>query len=327
MVFEEQEMGRNVNVLCTNDNCSVMQVRDKSGEGVMTAYDVFAGVYVIFNDFHMQHCVSEFNPNQEMLCIDHCREGRIEWELDNYKYIYFESGDMQINTRTCHKYDFSFPMRHYHGITIGFLMDEAEQSLKNVMEGISVDLHKLKKKFCPENRPFIMRAGKRIHHVFSELYEVPKHLDHIKMSYFRIKVLELLLFLESIETPNVCEERRYFYKSQVRKIKEIAELITDNLESHYTLEELSRRFNFPLTSMKLCFKGVYGTSIYAFIKDYRMNKAAVLLKQSSKTVAEIAGAVGYENPGKFASAFHSVIGMTPSEFRKYGVRMDYLAHS
>nr|WP_281417326.1 AraC family transcriptional regulator [Clostridium mobile] len=88
------------------------------------------------------------------------------------------------------------------------------------------------------------------------------------------------------------------------------------MEEHYTLEELSKRFNISLTVMKTCFKNIYGDSIFSYMKTYKMNQAAVLLKMKKElSVSDIAGIVGYDSPGKFSTAFKSVMGMTPLVYR------------
>ena len=72
------------------------------------------------------------------------------------------------------------------------------------------------------------------------------------------------------------------------------------------MDELAERFQISLTGMKNCFKEVYGDSMYSYLRRYRMNIAATMLRQDSKKgIAEIAGAVGYESPSKFATAFSS----------------------
>lgn len=52
-----------------------------------------------------------------------------------------------------------------------------------------------------------------------------------------------------------------------------------------------------------------------------MNVAANLLMEDSKVeIQEIALKMGYENPGKFSSAFKSVMGVmgvTPAKYRKH----------
>lgn len=319
MIMEELDMGKNVKLLDSGEGYSVFSVEDETGNGRMTMYNVFDGVYIMYNDFHMAHCFSYFNPDREMLCIDHCREGRIEWQTKDGRFIYIEAGDMQLNSRHYHCCDFCFPLSHYHGVTVGFDLNIAEKALPHIIEGFDVDIRKICRKFCSDNDTFLMRADRQIEHIFSELYNLP---DDIRLNYFKIKVLELLLFLGSEKLQPECEKRPYYTRTQVEKIKAIAKLITDDPERRYTLEELSEKFDISLTSMKECFKGVYGTSIYAYAKSYRMNMAAVMLKNTDKSVLEIAGMSGYENAGKFSSAFRAAFDMTPLQYRKNPVRMD-----
>ena len=72
----------------------------------------------------------------------------------------------------------------------------------------------------------------------------------------------------------------------------------------------------PLTSMKKAFTIIYGKSIYAYMKEYRVNVAALLLQDSSKSILEIANDLGYQNPSKFSAAFKSLRGLTPRDYRK-----------
>ncbi len=108
----------------------------------------------------------------------------------------------------------------------------------------------------------------------------------------------------------------YFQKTQIEKIRKLKSFLEENLYRHYTLEELSSMFSIGLTAMKQCFKAVYGVSIYSYMRTYRMNAAAVLLRREGCSIGQVAALVGYENPSKFSSAFKDVIGITPSEYRK-----------
>ena len=58
------------------------------------------------------------------------------------------------------------------------------------------------------------------------------------------------------------------------------------------------------------------TSLYAYLREYRLQTAQKLLAETDASIAEIAHRVGYENPNKFSSAFRQVFGMTPTEYRK-----------
>ena len=52
-----------------------------------------------------------------------------------------------------------------------------------------------------------------------------------------------------------------------------------------------------------------------FQKEYKIQMAAQLLLTTQLSISEIAGKIGYSNPNKFSSAFRSIIGMSPREYR------------
>lgn len=308
--------GNNISVLRKDGSCTVYEMKDTAGRGTMTRYRVFPGMDLIYNDFHMQSCISEFRPRVELLGIDHCREGRIEWEYGSGAYTYMQEGDLQINTRENHCRAFGFPLCHYHGITVAVYLEEALENLPTVLGGFEVDLYALREKFCTGEKPFIMRADSSIQHVFSALYAVS---GRTRESYFKLKVLELLLLLSDTDVPEKREERPYFPRKQVETVKSVMKHLTANLDKHFTLEELSSKFNISLTSLKLCFKGVYGESVYSYMRSYRIQTAALMLRKSNENITAVAGKVGYHNPSKFAAAFKEIMGTTPAAYQKNSV--------
>ena len=56
---------------------------------------------------------------------------------------------------------------------------------------------------------------------------------------FKIKVMELLVFLGALELADYRDERPYFYSSQIEKIKSVHKLLTEELSVNYTTEELA----------------------------------------------------------------------------------------
>ncbi len=255
-----------------------------------------------------------FRADTELLCIDHCREGRLEHEVGKEAYSYLEVGDLRIDQRIHHTGKVSFPLCHYHGISIIFQMETAGNALSDEVRGFSVKLDVLAEKYCGGPVPCVIPGEPAIEHIFSELYHVPMK---IKREYFKIKILELLLYLDALELSDHKEERPYFYKGQVEKIKAIQALLTSDLTKNYTIQELSVRFDIAQTPMKNCFKSVYGSPVFTYMRNYRMNYAASLLKMDkSLKVADVAGLVGYDSPSKFASAFRATMGKSPLEYRK-----------
>ncbi len=106
------------------------------------------------------------------------------------------------------------------------------------------------------------------------------------------------------------------YDSQIRTVNEIHDFLTADLGRRYTIEELSQRFHINPTTLKSTFKTMYGRPVAAYMKEYRMKRAAELLRQSSCPIAEIARSVGYESQSKFTQAFKDVTGTLPKDMRK-----------
>lgn len=314
-------VGGNVNLVVENENCKVMQLADETGEGVMTMYKVFDGVYLMYNDFHMEKCYSGFQSSETILAVDHCREGCIEMELENDRCCCVRQGEMRIDTRVHHKGVARFPLRHYHGITVGFQTGIAEESIREMMPAFEIDIKTLLNKFCKSDGICVLAQDPSIDNLFTQLYRLPKKAQS---DYFKVKVMELLVYLNGIdfkEKDNAAQP--YFYKSQIEKIHGIRKLITEDLSKNYTQEELSRRFEISLTPMKQCFKSTYGQSIYKYLREYRMNRAAeMLLTEPGKKVTDIAAACGYENSGKFGQAFREQFGVAPLEYRRSNGRRD-----
>lgn len=62
-------------LLAQSDGCAVWQFRNETGDGTITTYEIFSGVMLAFNDFHMERYECDFVADRRMLAIDHCREG------------------------------------------------------------------------------------------------------------------------------------------------------------------------------------------------------------------------------------------------------------
>ena len=81
-------------------------------------------------------------------------------------------------------------------------------------------------------------------------------------------------------------------------------------------DELAKQFDLSTATLKNGFKGVYGSPIYTYIRNYKMNVAAsMLVTDRKKRIIDIASAVGYDNPSKFAAAFKEIFDTTPAEYR------------
>lgn len=319
-MIDKIHMGKNVDNIIKNDKYRVYHVNADDGKGVITMYNVYDGIVISFNDFHTLECKSEFKSNTKLLCIDHCREGRIEQDMGHNRRSYLSAGDIRIDNRTEHAGDFYFPLSHYHGITISYEVEKAQKVIEEVFPSFPVFISGLFNKYCNDEPMSIIRGSAKLNNIFSQLYIVP---NEIREYYFKIKVLELLLLLKTSNLSDTYDSSIYFYKNQTEKVKAIYELMTQDLQTHYTLATISKKYNISLTSLKNCFKGIYGEPISTFMCRYRMNKAASLLTTTSMSISDIAWEVGYENSSKFSGRFKNIMGVSPRTYRSMRQKIVY----
>ena len=289
-------------LLAQSDGCSVWQFRNETGDGTMTAYEVFAGVMLSFNDFHMERYNSRYVADRRILAIDHCREGRMEYTAGDGMVGYTAAGYMKLDLRKEHTGTINFPSCHYHGLTVAFDLDIIKRSLSDEIRDFPAAPEKIISRFSLGSYPRVLHGADEAEHIFGEMYHVP---EKIRIPYFKVKILELLLYLYAMNVPEEDTERPYFYRTQVEKVKAIRQFLIGHISENFTQEELSRRFNIPMTAMKSCFRSVYGEAIGAWLTNYRMNQAAeLLIKERDMSIADIGSYVGYDNAGKFTVAFN-----------------------
>ena len=147
--------------------------------------------------------------------------------------------------------------------------------------------------------------------MFSELYAVP---EDIRKGYLKVKLLELLLFLSTLspedgQTPHGCTS------AQVTLAEQVKTCLLAEPDRTLTLKTLSQQFNVSEAQIKSSFARVYGMSPAAYARSQRMHGAAALLRETDRTVLDIACQFGYDNASKFARAFRDVIGVSPREYR------------
>ena len=71
--FSNQKM----KLLCRDDHCSVYQMKNETGNGTATCYQVYPGISVLYNDYHISSCPSRKFENEHIISINHCMEGPI----------------------------------------------------------------------------------------------------------------------------------------------------------------------------------------------------------------------------------------------------------
>ena len=281
----------------------------------ISRHKVFDGIDLMFLDVKQETIQFYAKSHTKTFAINHCEEGRIECKFTSGEYLYMGPGDMSLGWHISSNYQHEnyFPTKLFKGVVLLVDVEKAQPILDTLVTETRIDLTQLANRFC-EHSDFgmMMEETESVRQIFSSLYKVP---DQIKGHYFKLKVIEIFLLLSIISTTNH-EKRSSYRKQQVDIVKAVNEHISTQFMKRITIDSLSEQFDIPTSTLKRCFKGVYGTTIHHYLKECRINAAKHLLQESDQSILEIANAVGYENGSKFTSAFKEATGVTPSAYRK-----------
>lgn len=137
----------------------------------------------------------------------------------------------------------------------------------------------------------------------------------IKNLYLKGKGYELLsLYFNSKEDPNAENCPFLIDEENVLKIKKAKEIIISNMAEPPGLQELADMVGLNIKKLKTGFKQIYGTSVYNFLFDYKMETARKMLDSGSYNVNEVGLQIGYSTSSHFIAAFKKKFGTTPKKY-------------
>ena len=141
-------------------------------------------------------------------------------------------------------------------------------------------------------------------------------VDHPEYSPTRLIGHALIFLDELIQTSKTKIANTGTKKLRDFYIKEAIAYIDANYQYDISIQDISDACGLNRSYFGRLFKETMSLSPQQFLIQYRMTKAAQLLKGSRIPVAEVGIAVGYENQLHFSRAFKSVFDISPSEYRK-----------
>ena len=143
--------------------------------------------------------------------------------------------------------------------------------------------------------------------IFNNQYE-----GKAKMMFFRSQITALLSHffwqLSTLQTTDIKNTER-------EKLLQVKEILSENLDTPPSLNELSRQIGLNTFKLKKEFKALFGVPVFKYLQNERMTKAHELIRNQQATVQEAAWHVGYDSLSSFSNAFTKKFGFRPSEIR------------
>ena len=125
----------------------------------------------------------------------------------------------------------------------------------------------------------------------------------------------LYLFLDYLLRSAADEQLEHGSKLREFYIHEALTYIEHNFQNEITIEDIAGVCGLNRTYFGKIFKEALGKTPQEFLLNYRMLKAAELLKLTSLSIGDIGLAVGYANQMHFSRAFKNNYGISPREWR------------
>ena len=92
------------------------------------------------------------------------------------------------------------------------------------------------------------------------------------------------------------------------------------IREHYTeavtLEELAASAHVSKSECLRCFRQSLETTPYKYLSEFRLSKAAQLLRDTDRPISEISAEVGFQQLSHFGKCFREKTGCSPRAFRR-----------
>lgn len=301
---------KNAKLISRKPGCSVISYQC-NGTGILYDYAIFPGIDLIFMDFNCSDIFDEPNEMRNVLEIRHYQEGRVEFELEGDKVFHLQQDEFCVNGMLNMPARYSFPFDYCSGLSLVLDKNSMTEVTRSQLALFQIDISVLEEDLDTAHQWYICKTPPSMCHVFEELYAAK---EHETSQYFRIKVLELLYHATKLRK----EDRvaaTYYAREHIEIVKRVRKAMLKDLSRSIPLEQFLRGEAISTVTFQTIFKQIYGRSPYAYLKHYRMNSAAVQLRESNESINQIALSLGYSNASKFARAFRDVFGVLPKDYR------------
>ena len=264
---------------------TVYRLENETGTGTVTEYALFGGVSLLFDDMRMRS-FSEGAGEKCALVVEYCLEGRFEAGFCDGRQFYLGPGDICLHNMDYGELgDSSMPLRHYRGIT-AMVKTDGDALFAAFLSAFGIDFADIERRTREAGGVIVLRESERIRRVFGEMYRVS---GENRKGYFRLKLLESLLFLNGI---SFAEDRSKGHTLP----KETSDIL--KRAERYLWEHLSE----PLTIGRL---------------------AEFSLVRTDEKISDIARQVGFKSEHKFSKAFAAFTGSLPRAYRRAAILPDW----
>ncbi len=107
---------------------------------------------------------------------------------------------------------------------------------------------------------------------------------------------------------------RFIDTSEEKFLNNLIETVEENMsDNNFNVKSLSRDIGMSRSQLYRKVRSITGRSPNRFVRDVRMRKALMLIREKEHNISEVSLEVGFHNPSYFSKCFQEQYGITPSK--------------
>lgn len=104
--------------------------------------------------------------------------------------------------------------------------------------------------------------------------------------------------------------------TEIDRIYQARDLLIQQQNEPPSPMDLAQQVDLSDRKLQKGFRELFGTTVFGYLHDYRMEQAKLLLCDRATSIAAVANTVGYAHLGYFAAAFKKKFGMSPKVWQQ-----------
>ncbi len=200
----------------------------------------------------------------------------------------------------------------YEAMSLVFTFNDFDPSIKKLFKDWEIDFNQIISRLSLLKRWYSINCPNEIKEIFLQIQKAVKEND---LAIVQIKTMESINLISKFLMNRNKIDTSSFSKNNILKVRELCSMMVNPDNLSIPISDLLEKSTLNYNLFAKIFKHIYGSSPNAYRNEVIMNRAAWELKNSDKSILEIALEAGYSNPGKFSAAFKKVMNLSPSKFR------------
>ena len=266
------------------------------------------------NDLMLSDCINKAPMTKDprkmtFILIGLCTKGQLRYRIDGKEQVINE-GDILIVSE--------------HQVIDGYKLSPTMEGLcimmsVNFFHEIIKSVHDVSSLFVFARTQPVLKLEQRECDAFKEFFYVIKKKITDTNNFFRKDLIRTLLLAMFYDVGNIIYRVRNFGEVQVPSEKlftRFLRLVQTNCKRERRVSWYAQQLCISPKYLSLVVKRISGRTALEWIENYVTMELRVALKNSTRSIKEIAEDMNFPNQSFLGKYFKEHVGMTPSEYRK-----------